>query len=44
MKIITYHDSVRKQHWLDSLSKCDWSAGIFLRKMLADDSIFDTLG
>ena len=44
MKIITYHDSVRKQHWLDSLSKCDWSAGIFLRTMLADDSIFDTLG
>ncbi len=44
MKIITYHDSGRKQHWLDRLSECDWRAAAFLHKMLVDETFFESLG
>lgn len=44
MKVISFYDSDRREHWLGEIKRSDWSAGAFLYKMLSNDTFFDTVG
>jgi len=44
MKVITYHDSGRQDHWLEQIARSDWGAGQFLHELLSSGRFFDTVG
>lgn len=44
MKIINYFDSVRREHWLEEIKKCDWAAGAFLYELLTEGRLFEMAG
>ncbi|MBR1392232.1 MAG: GNAT family N-acetyltransferase [Ruminococcus sp.] len=44
MEIISYYTSGRQEHWLGELKKCDWRAGEYLCRLLAEGTFFDTVG
>ena len=44
MKVINYFDSDSKSHWLEEIKKSDWRAGMFLHKMLSENTFFENVG
>ena len=44
MEVISYFESAGREHWLDEIGKCEWSAGAFLHKLLTEGSFFDAVG
>ncbi len=44
MKVLSYYDSGRQEHWLEEIRKSDWSAGAFLYELLRGGRFFETLG
>ena len=44
MKVISFYDSDRQEHWLDEIGRSDWSAGAFLCRLLRGGSFFDAVG
>ena len=44
MKVISFHDSDRQDHWLDEIKRSDWNAGIFLYELLSEGRFFEAVG
>lgn len=44
LRIVDFHKSGRREHWLDELGRCDWDAGVMLHRILKNGEFFDTLG
>lgn len=44
MKVISFYDSDRQEHWLDEIQRSDWRAGAFLCRLLREGSFFDAVG
>ncbi len=44
MKIISYFDSDRQDHWLEEIGKSDWRAGTYLHRLLSKDEFYKTFG
>lgn len=44
MKIISFYDSRRREHWLEKIGKCDWSAGKYLFEIINSGTFFEILG
>ena len=44
MKVISFHESDRQDHWLEEIKRSDWKAGAFLYELLSENTFFDTLG
>ena len=44
MKVISFHDSDKQDHWLEEIKRSDWKAGAFLYELLSENTFFDTLG
>lgn len=44
MKVITFHESDRQEHWLSEIKRCDWGAGEFLHALLSEGTFFEAVG
>lgn len=44
MDVISFYESDRREHWLEEIGRCDWSAGAFLYKLLSEGTFFDAVG
>ncbi|SCW65265.1 Ribosomal protein S18 acetylase RimI [Ruminococcaceae bacterium YRB3002] len=44
MRVISYFDSRRKDHWLNEIRRSDWGAAEFLYQLLSGGSFFDAVG
>lgn len=44
MRIIRYHESERKEHWLEEIARCEWRAAAFLAELLRGDRFHAVLG
>ena len=44
MRVISYFDSDRKEHWLNEIKKGDWGAAGFLHELLSKGTFFDAVG
>ncbi|MCR5207272.1 MAG: GNAT family N-acetyltransferase [Eubacterium sp.] len=44
MRVISFYDSERQEHWLNEIKRSDWSASAFLYKLLSENIFFKTLG
>ncbi|MBR0139044.1 MAG: GNAT family N-acetyltransferase [Firmicutes bacterium] len=44
MKVISFYDSDRQEHWLKELKKSDWRAGAFLHRLITEDGFFEACG
>lgn len=44
MKVITFHESDRQEHWLSEIKRSDWGAGEFLHALLSEGTFFEAVG
>ena len=44
MRVISYYDSENKEHWLGEIKKSDWSASVFLHKLLCENAFYNVMG
>ena len=44
MRLIEFHESDNKEHWLEEIKKSDWRAGPFLSKVLREGTFYDYVG
>ena len=44
MKVISFYESDRQEHWLEEIKKSDWRAGAFLHELLSKGTFFDAAG
>lgn len=44
MKIISFFESDRKEHWLREIKRSDWGAGAFLYELLSGGTFFEAVG
>ncbi len=44
MKVISFYDSGKREHWLEEIKKSDWRAGAFLYRLLTEGGFFETYG
>ena len=44
MKVISYYESDRREHWLAEIKRSDWRAGAFLYRLLSDGTFFENVG
>ena len=44
MKVISFYESGRQEHWLEEIRRSDWGAAVFLHKLLSTDTFFEAVG
>ena len=44
LEVINYFDSDRQEHWREAIRRSDWRAGLFLARLLENDTFFDAVG
>ena len=44
MKVISFYDSNRQEHWLEEIKRSDWGAGDFLQELLSEGKFFEAVG
>ena len=44
MEVINFFDSVRQDHWLEEIKRCDWGAGMFLHRLISSGTFFEAVG
>ena len=44
MRVISYFDNDRQEHWLYEIGRSDWGAGAFLFDLISKGTFFDALG
>ena len=44
MKVISYHDSDRQEHWLSEIKRSGWGAGAFLHELLSKGTFYEAVG
>ena len=44
LKIISYYDSDRQEHWLEEIKKSDWGGGASLYRHILNGTLFDKIG
>lgn len=44
MKVISFHESDRQDHWLEEIKRSNWQSGAFLYDLLSQGTFFDTVG
>lgn len=44
MRVISYFDSDRQEHWLEEIGRSDWGAGAFLFDLISKGTFFDAVG
>lgn len=44
MKVISFFESDRQEHWLKEIARSDWGAGAFLHELLSKGSFFEAVG
>ena len=44
MNVIDYFESGRREHWLQEIAGCDWSAGALLHELISKGTFFDAVG
>ena len=42
--MIDYFESGRREHWLQEIARCDWSAGALLHELISKGTFFDAVG
>ena len=44
MEIIEYFTTIKKEHWLNEIKKCDWGAGQYLYQLLCENNLKKMVG
>jgi len=44
MKVISFFDSDRQEHWLEEIGRSDWGAGSFLYHLIRSGTFFEAVG
>lgn len=44
MRVISFHESNRQEHWLAEIKRSDWGAGAFLYELLSKGTFFEAVG